>query len=65
MSWMERENVILGEISLSDKDKYQMISLTHGYKTKQSGGGGGEETVTNRLLTRKQTEGFQSKVGNG
>ena len=60
---MERENVILGEISLSDKDKYQMISLTHGYKTKQCGGE--EETVTNRLLTRKQTEGFQSKVGNG
>ena len=63
MGLMERENVILGEISLSDKDKYQMISLTHGNETKQRGAG--EETVTNRLLTRKQTEGFQSKVGNG
>ena len=44
---MERENVMLGEISLSEKHKYQMISLTHGNKTKQSGGG--EETVTNTL----------------
>ena len=63
MSWMERENVILGEISLSDKDKYQMISLTHGNKTKQSGGGG--EDSDKQTLTGKQTEGFQSKVGNG
>ena len=44
MSWMERENVILGEISLSDKDKYQLISLTHGYKTKQSGRGRGGDS---------------------
>ena len=44
---MERENVILGEISLSDKDKYQMISLTHGNKTKQRGGAV-KYTVTNK-----------------
>ena len=60
---MERENVILGEIGLSQKDKYQMISLTHGNETKQGGGWG--ETVTNRLLTGKQTEGFHSEMGNG
>lgn len=36
---MERENVMLGEISLSEKDKYPMISLTHGKKTKERGGG--------------------------
>ena len=46
--------------SLSEKDKYQMISLTHGNKTKQRGRV--KDTVTNRLLTRKQTEGFHSEV---
>ena len=68
MRWMERENVMLGEISLSDKDKYHMISLTHGNETKQRGRGWGDwgkETVTNRLLTRKQTEGFHSGMGGG
>ena len=50
---------MLGEKSLSEKDKYQMISLTHGNKKKQRWG---EETMTNRLLTRKQTEGFHSEV---
>ena len=41
---MERENAMLGEINLSEKDKYQMISLTHGNKTKQRGGGEEEDS---------------------
>ena len=53
MRWMERENVMLGEISLSEKDKYPMISLTHGNKTKQRGEG--KETVTNRQTLNQET----------
>ena len=29
-TWMELENLILSEVSLKEKDKYQMISLISG-----------------------------------
>ena len=39
-TWMELENIILSQISQSEKDKYHMISLTCGTyenKTKKQG----------------------------
>ena len=36
MTWMDLDDIILSEISQTEKDKYHMVSLTCGiYKTKQ------------------------------
>ena len=34
-TWMEREDIMLGEISQTEKDKYCMISLTYGILKKK------------------------------
>ena len=37
MTWMDLDDIILSEISQTEKDKYHMVSLTCGiYKTKQT-----------------------------
>ena len=62
-TWMDLENIILGEVSQTEKDKYYMISLTCGIL----------ETVQMNLFIkhkqtqrhRKQTYGYQRGSGGG
>ena len=58
--WMERGNVMLGKINLSEKDKYH--DFTNTWKRNKTKG---EKGDSDRLSTRKQTEGFHSGVGDG
>ena len=50
-TWMDLEIIILSKVSQTEKDKYHMISLTHGIKKK----------MTHR--NRKQTYGYQRGRG--
>ena len=52
--WMDLENIMLSEISQSDKDKYHMISLIHGIyeQTELIRKMGQDSYMESRLTTR-------------
>ena len=59
--WIEQENIILSEISQTEKDKYSMISLICGISENKTN----KCIQPNRNRYRKQTSDYQWGKGGG